>query len=186
MGWQKATGYNARARAEAAVSRYKRVIGDGRSRPRFRVRSTWNVGGGCTRAPTGAARPRSTSASTSSTACWIWDARTTSASPEPERGRGRCARCPNPCNTVSRGCDAGCGTSSPTTTQPGSSPGTATAPRTKSAPSSKGLIDPAPPTYPWPPEQRSRLSQQPGALHIRSNPDFYTNGDHAMIWHERC
>ena len=29
MAWQKATGYNARARAEAAVSRYKRVIGDG-------------------------------------------------------------------------------------------------------------------------------------------------------------
>ena len=28
MGWQKATGYNARAKAEAAVSRYKRVIGD--------------------------------------------------------------------------------------------------------------------------------------------------------------
>ena len=71
-------------------------------------------------------------------------------------------------------------------TPPGSSPGTVTAPWTKSAPSSKGLIDLAPPTYPWPPEQRSRLSQQPGALHIRSNPDFYTNGDHAMIWHERC
>ena len=29
MGWQKASGYNTRARAEAAVSRYKRVIGDG-------------------------------------------------------------------------------------------------------------------------------------------------------------
>ena len=28
MGWQKATGYNARAKAAAAVSRYKRVIGD--------------------------------------------------------------------------------------------------------------------------------------------------------------
>ena len=28
MGWQKATGYNARAKAKAAVSRYKRVIGD--------------------------------------------------------------------------------------------------------------------------------------------------------------
>ena len=27
-GWRKATGYNARAKAEAAVSRYKRVIGD--------------------------------------------------------------------------------------------------------------------------------------------------------------
>jgi hypothetical protein len=28
MGWQKASGYNRRALAEAAVSRYKRVIGD--------------------------------------------------------------------------------------------------------------------------------------------------------------
>jgi hypothetical protein len=29
MGWQKASGYNRRALAEAAISRYKRVIGDG-------------------------------------------------------------------------------------------------------------------------------------------------------------
>ena len=28
MGWQKTTAYNRRALAEAAVSRYKRVIGD--------------------------------------------------------------------------------------------------------------------------------------------------------------
>ena len=28
MGWQKATGYNARAKAEAAISRFKRVLGD--------------------------------------------------------------------------------------------------------------------------------------------------------------
>ena len=28
MGWQKASGYNRRALAEAAISRYKRVIGD--------------------------------------------------------------------------------------------------------------------------------------------------------------
>jgi len=28
MGWQKASGYNRRALAEAAMSRYKRVIGD--------------------------------------------------------------------------------------------------------------------------------------------------------------
>ena len=28
MAWQKATGYHARAKAEAAMSRYKRVIGD--------------------------------------------------------------------------------------------------------------------------------------------------------------
>ena len=29
MGWQKASGYNKRARAEAMIGRYKRVIGDG-------------------------------------------------------------------------------------------------------------------------------------------------------------
>src|SRR3954468_19161425 len=28
MGWQKASGYTKRARAETAISRYKRVIGD--------------------------------------------------------------------------------------------------------------------------------------------------------------
>ena len=28
MGWQKASGYNRRALAEAAIGRYKRVIGD--------------------------------------------------------------------------------------------------------------------------------------------------------------
>jgi hypothetical protein len=29
MGWQKASGYTKRARAEATIGRYKRVIGDG-------------------------------------------------------------------------------------------------------------------------------------------------------------
>lgn len=29
MGWQKASGYNKRARAEAAIARWKRMIGDG-------------------------------------------------------------------------------------------------------------------------------------------------------------
>ena len=29
MGWQKASGYNQRVRVEAAIGRYKRVIGDG-------------------------------------------------------------------------------------------------------------------------------------------------------------
>src|SRR5215207_3720659 len=29
MGWQKASGYNLRARAEAAMGRFKQVIGDG-------------------------------------------------------------------------------------------------------------------------------------------------------------
>jgi hypothetical protein len=28
MGWQKASGYNRRARAESRIARYKRVIGD--------------------------------------------------------------------------------------------------------------------------------------------------------------
>jgi Transposase DDE domain len=46
MGWQKASGYNARARAEAAISRYKRVIGDGlRSRTDRRRATEVNVGG---------------------------------------------------------------------------------------------------------------------------------------------
>ena len=29
MGWQKASGYNKRSRVEAAIGRYKQVIGDG-------------------------------------------------------------------------------------------------------------------------------------------------------------
>jgi hypothetical protein len=29
MGWQKRSGYNRRAKAEAAVARWKQVIGDG-------------------------------------------------------------------------------------------------------------------------------------------------------------
>ncbi len=29
MAWQKASGYTTRARAEAAIGRFKRVIGDG-------------------------------------------------------------------------------------------------------------------------------------------------------------
>ncbi len=90
-GWQKRSGHNARARAEAAIARWKQVIGDGRSRPRFRVRSTWNVGGGCARAGTSAGRPRWTSASTRSTACWSWDARSLCASPDPGWGWGECA-----------------------------------------------------------------------------------------------
>jgi hypothetical protein len=45
MAWQKASGYNARARAEAAVSRYKRVIGDGlRSRTDERRATEVEVG----------------------------------------------------------------------------------------------------------------------------------------------
>ncbi len=102
MGWQTRSGYNARARAEAAIARWKQVIGDGRSRPRFRVRSTWNVGGGCARAGTSAGRPRWTSPSTRSTACWSWDARSLCASPDPGWGWGECAWTPGPCNTPAR------------------------------------------------------------------------------------
>jgi len=49
MAWQRRSGYNKRARIEATMNRWKQVIGDGRSRSRFRVRSTWNAGGGCAR-----------------------------------------------------------------------------------------------------------------------------------------
>ena len=45
MGWQKRSGYNTRARAEAAISRYKRVIGDGlRSRKDERRATEVDVG----------------------------------------------------------------------------------------------------------------------------------------------
>jgi hypothetical protein len=37
MGWQKASGHNLRAKVEAAISRYKRVIGDA---PRSRTDET--------------------------------------------------------------------------------------------------------------------------------------------------
>jgi len=56
--WQKASGYTKRARVEASIGRFKQVIGDGRSRSRFRVRSTCNTGGGCARARTRAEQPR--------------------------------------------------------------------------------------------------------------------------------
>ena len=45
MGWQKISGYNARARAEATVGRFKQVIGDGlRSRTDERRGTEANVG----------------------------------------------------------------------------------------------------------------------------------------------
>ena len=45
MGWQKRSGYNTRARAEAAISRYKRVIGDAlRSRKDERRATEVDVG----------------------------------------------------------------------------------------------------------------------------------------------
>ena len=86
--WQKASGYTKRARAEAAIVRFKQMTGDGRSRPRFRVRSTWNAGEGCARAPTSVGRPRWTSPSMHSTVCWSSDAQSPSASPDPRAGLG--------------------------------------------------------------------------------------------------
>ena len=45
MGWQKASGYNRRALAEATIGRVKRVIGDGlRSRTDQRQATEMNVG----------------------------------------------------------------------------------------------------------------------------------------------
>src|SRR3954465_3178137 len=45
MGWQKASGYNRRALAEATIGRFKRVIGDGlRSRTDQRQATEMNVG----------------------------------------------------------------------------------------------------------------------------------------------
>src|SRR3954464_7667144 len=46
MGWQKTSGYNARARAEATVGRFKRVVGDGlRSRTDERRATEMDVAG---------------------------------------------------------------------------------------------------------------------------------------------
>ena len=100
MRWQSASGYNKRARVEATMSRWKQVIGDGRSWSRFRVRSTWNTGGGCARMRTSVERPRWRLRSTRSTACWTWDAQATSASPDPRRGWDQCGRIPDPCTTL--------------------------------------------------------------------------------------
>jgi len=88
MARQKASGYTKRARAETGMARFKQVIGDGRSRPRFHVRSKWNAGGGCAHTRTSAGRPRWRSLSMSSTACWSLDARTLSASPDHKPGVG--------------------------------------------------------------------------------------------------
>ena len=40
MGWQKVSGYNSRARAEAAIARWKQVIGDGVRSRRDECRAT--------------------------------------------------------------------------------------------------------------------------------------------------
>ena len=67
MGWQKASGYNRRALAEAAISRYKRVIGDAlHSRPERRqatevviaVRALNRMLGSAVRSPSASREPR--------------------------------------------------------------------------------------------------------------------------------
>ena len=68
VAWQKASGYNSRSKVEAAIGRWKQVIGYGlHSHVQTHVR-----------------RLKSPSPSMSSTACRIWDARATSASVDPE------------------------------------------------------------------------------------------------------
>ncbi len=94
MAWQNASGYTRRTRVEVAVARWKQVIGDGRSRPRFHVRSMWNAGGGCAPIAVSVARPKWIWSSTRSAAGWSWDARMTSVLPDPERGWDQCARTP--------------------------------------------------------------------------------------------
>lgn len=75
MAWQSASGYNWCALVEAEASRFKPVIGVGRSRPRFPVHSTWNAGGGCARVQTCVARSRWRLSSVRLTAFLTLDAR---------------------------------------------------------------------------------------------------------------
>ncbi len=82
--WQKTSGYTKRARAEAAIGRFKQVIGDG-LRSRTDERRATEVGV-AVHAPT---------------ACSSWDARTSSASPETQTGLGQLR--PHACS-VQHGC----------------------------------------------------------------------------------
>jgi hypothetical protein len=98
MAWQKASGYNSRARAETVISRFKRVIGSGlRSHTDERRATEVAV------------------AVTCSTVCWSWDARPMSAPPNPGRGGGPCAHSPDPCNTAA---DAASAPTSPSLSAP--------------------------------------------------------------------
>ncbi len=100
MAWRNASGYNRRARVEAAINRWKQVIGDelqaqsdDRRAEAVKVSSAKPVAYGWR-------GPRWRSPSMRSTACWILDAQATPASPDPKRGRGQCARTPDPCTTL--------------------------------------------------------------------------------------
>src|SRR4051795_2539044 len=84
MGWQRASGYNRRAKIEATMGRFKGVIGDGlRS---AHGSASGDRGGGCRPCPqphAGAGTPG------------VRPHRMT-----PERGRGECASPTDPCNTA--------------------------------------------------------------------------------------
>jgi len=100
MAWQSASGYNRRARVEAAMNRWKQVIGD-----ELRAHTDERRAEAVKVPPAkpveyGWRGPRWRSPSTRSTACWISDAQATSASPDPRRDWGQCARTPDPCTTL--------------------------------------------------------------------------------------
>ena len=76
MAWQKASGYNWRALAEADISRWKRVIGDSlRSQTEGRQASEVAIAVSVLNRMLELGR-------------WSWDARSTSASHNPEHGSG--------------------------------------------------------------------------------------------------
>src|SRR3954469_3135599 len=83
MAWQKASGYNRRARAEAAINRYKRVIG------------------AALRSRTDQRRATEVAIAVEVLNCMLaLDARIMSASPETRQGWSYCACPSDPCNTV--------------------------------------------------------------------------------------
>lgn len=82
--WQKASGYTRRARAEAAIGRWKQVIGGG------------------LRAHTDERRATEVEVAVHTLNRMLgWDARTMCASSDPNRGRGDCADSPDLCTTLS-------------------------------------------------------------------------------------
>ena len=81
--WQKASGYTKRARAEAAIDRFKQVIGDGlRSRTDERRATEVDVAVHVLNRMLELGR------------------RSPSVPPEPERAKDSCASIPGPCNSV--------------------------------------------------------------------------------------
>jgi len=86
--WQKASGYTKRARAEAAIGRFKQVIGDGLHSRTDRRRAEAVKVPPAEPVEYGWRGPRWTSPFIRSTTCWSLDARSPSASPEPRAGLG--------------------------------------------------------------------------------------------------